>query len=173
VTPDPFAALGLPASQHLTDEQVHAAWRTIATATHPDRPDGGDPARYAQASAARDQLSSQFGRTEALADLGGAVTPDVPARDRRHADTETGTVTVTGTQDRTAGMILNAARAFPRRVRHGRPARIAARAAIAAAVAWVAVTFSPGIPAAPAVAAGCALWFILTSRHDLAPPAGR
>src|SRR6266851_5001013 len=36
--PDPFAALGLPPGPDLTDEQVRAAWRAIATATHPDRP---------------------------------------------------------------------------------------------------------------------------------------
>ena len=44
-SPDPFTALGLPARPDLTDEQVRAAWRTIAAATHPDRPGGGDPAR--------------------------------------------------------------------------------------------------------------------------------
>ena len=49
MTPDPFDALGLPARPDLTDEQVRAAWRAIAAATHPDRPDGGDLARYTQA----------------------------------------------------------------------------------------------------------------------------
>jgi curved DNA-binding protein CbpA len=52
---NPFSALGLPADPHLTDEQVRAAWRSIAAATHPDRPYGGDPARYAAASAAYDR----------------------------------------------------------------------------------------------------------------------
>ena len=42
--PDPFAALGLPARPDLSDEQVRAAWRAIAAATHPDRP-GGEPGR--------------------------------------------------------------------------------------------------------------------------------
>ena len=51
-SPDPFTALGLPVRPDLSDEQVRAAWRQLATATHPDRPDGGDPARYAAASAA-------------------------------------------------------------------------------------------------------------------------
>jgi curved DNA-binding protein CbpA len=51
-SPDPFTALGLPARPDLSDEQVRAAWRAIATATHPDRPGGGDPARYSAASAA-------------------------------------------------------------------------------------------------------------------------
>ena len=48
----PFTALGLPARPDLTDEQVRTAWRAIAAATHPDRPGGGNPARYAAASAA-------------------------------------------------------------------------------------------------------------------------
>jgi hypothetical protein len=48
----PFAALGLPADPHLTDEQVRAAWLNIATATHPDRPDGGHIARYTAAASA-------------------------------------------------------------------------------------------------------------------------
>jgi curved DNA-binding protein CbpA len=33
--PDPFTALGLTAGPDLTDEQVRAAWRALATATHP------------------------------------------------------------------------------------------------------------------------------------------
>jgi curved DNA-binding protein CbpA len=52
MTADPFTVLGLPADPALTDEQVRAAWRAIATATHPDRDDGGDPAAYTAASAA-------------------------------------------------------------------------------------------------------------------------
>ena len=56
---NPFDALGLPTDPALSDEQVHAAWKTIAAATHPDRPDGGDPARYTQASAAYTELRSR------------------------------------------------------------------------------------------------------------------
>ncbi len=67
---DPFAALGLPARADLTDEDVRAAWRRIAAATHPDRDDGGDPARFGAAAAAYDTLRTSFGRGEALADLG-------------------------------------------------------------------------------------------------------
>jgi hypothetical protein len=70
-------------------------------------------------------------------------------------------------------MILDAARIFPARVRRGRPARIAARGLIAAAVAWGTVSFGAGTPSAPAIVYGAVLWFILTSRHDLAPPPGR
>jgi len=75
---NPFTALGLPIRADLTDEQVRAAWRTIAAATHPDRPDGGDPARYAAASAAYGQLRTAWGRSEAYADL-ATNQPCIPA----------------------------------------------------------------------------------------------
>ena len=67
--PNPFEILGLPARRDLTDEQVDAAWRTIAVATHPDRADGGDLARYTQASAAFAELRTPWSRSEAYADL--------------------------------------------------------------------------------------------------------
>ena len=66
---DPFEALGLPARPDLPDEQVRAAWRAIAAATHPDRADGGDLARYTAASAAYAELRTGWGRSEAYADL--------------------------------------------------------------------------------------------------------
>jgi curved DNA-binding protein CbpA len=69
VTDDPFTTLGLPASAGLTDEDVRAAWRRIAAATHPDREDGGDPARFGAAAAAYATLRTSYGRGEALADL--------------------------------------------------------------------------------------------------------
>jgi curved DNA-binding protein CbpA len=86
VSPDPFAALGLPVRNDLTNEQVRAAWRHIAAATHPDRPDGGDIARYTAAASAYAQLRTQWGRSEAYADqaeatygAGGAGTMPLPA----------------------------------------------------------------------------------------------
>src|ERR1700734_2483618 len=66
---DPFAALGLPARPGLTDDEVRSAWRRVATATHPDRADGGDPSRFAIAAAAYTVLRTRSGRGEALADL--------------------------------------------------------------------------------------------------------
>ena len=72
MTENPFTTLGLPARAGLTDEEVRAAWRRIAAATHPDREDGGDRARYGAASAAYVTLRTSFGRGEALADLGAA-----------------------------------------------------------------------------------------------------
>jgi hypothetical protein len=88
-SPDPFTALGLPARPDLSDEQVRAAWRQVATATHPDRPDGGDPARYAAASGAYAILRTAWGRSEAYADLaapplaGRVVPPATAARPLR------------------------------------------------------------------------------------------
>jgi curved DNA-binding protein CbpA len=66
--PDPFAALGLTAQPDLTDDDVRAAWRRVAAATHPDRQDGGDLARFAAAAAAYTELRTRFGRGEALAE---------------------------------------------------------------------------------------------------------
>jgi len=70
VDDDPFAALGLPARAGLTDDDVRAAWRRVAAATHPDREDGGDPVRFGAAAAGYATLRTSFGRGEALADLG-------------------------------------------------------------------------------------------------------
>ena len=67
--PNPFEILGLAARRDLTNEQVDAAWRAIAVATHPDREDGGDLARYTQASAAFAELRTPWSRSEAYADL--------------------------------------------------------------------------------------------------------
>ena len=66
---DPFAALGLPARPGLTDDEVRSAWRRVATATHPDRADGGAPSRFAIAAAAYTVLRTRSGRGEALADM--------------------------------------------------------------------------------------------------------
>ena len=154
---NPFAALGLPPDPGLTDDQVRAAWRAVAAATHPDRDDGGNPAAYGAAAAAYAQLRTPWGRSEALADLGAV--PYVPPAEPGPARP--------GTAAWRALVML------PARVRHGRPLRLAARAAIAAAVALLAVTVIPGNPAVPAVAAGAFLWLAFTARGDLAPPPGR
>ena len=68
---DPFAVLGLPARPDLTGDEIRAAWRRMAAGTHPDRADGGDPARYAEAAAAYTTLRTASGRGEACADLAG------------------------------------------------------------------------------------------------------
>jgi len=64
---DPFEVLGLDAAAHLTDDDVRAAWRRIAMASHPDRADGGDPKRFALAAAAYTELRSSDHRGEARA----------------------------------------------------------------------------------------------------------
>ena len=58
---DPFRVLGLEPRADLTDDEVHAAWRRAASATHPDREDGGDPERFADAAAAYTALRTRFG----------------------------------------------------------------------------------------------------------------
>lgn len=153
----PFTALHLPARPDLTDEQVRAAWRAIAARTHPDRPDGGDPAAYAAAAAAYAQLRTPWGRSEALADL--TATTDIPAPQP--------------TAPAPARALWRAVAVLPARIRHGRPLRLAVRAVIAAAVAVTALTVIPGTASAPAIVAGSALWWLLTARGDLAPPPGR
>ena len=79
---DPFAALGLPARPDLTDDEVRAAWRRVAAATHPDRDDGGDPPVFAAAAAAYTDLRTAAGRREALADQPTPGRPGRPGRGR-------------------------------------------------------------------------------------------
>jgi hypothetical protein len=80
----PFRALGLPARADLSDEDVRAAWRRVAAATHPDRDDGGDAGRFGAAAAAYDTLRTSFGRGEALADLGPTSSAARAARHGAH-----------------------------------------------------------------------------------------
>jgi hypothetical protein len=157
--PDPFTVLGLPADAGLSDEQVRAAWRSIATATHPDRADGGDPARYAAASAAYAILRTPWGRSEACADLAAQAPP--PAAAPRSAAR-------IPARRLARPMVL-----APARIRHGRPRRLALRVLAAALLAVVAVRAGTGGPAAAGVIAGLGIWLALTVRGDLAPPPGR
>jgi hypothetical protein len=66
--------------------------------------------------------------------------------------------------------LLRAAAALPARARHGRPARITARALVAAAIATAAALIIHGTPAAPADITAAAIWWATTSRPELAPP---
>jgi curved DNA-binding protein CbpA len=79
---DPFRVLGLPPHAGLSDDDVRAAWRRIAAATHPDREDGGDPARFGAAAAAYAALRTGYDRGEALADLGPRTGPAPRGRER-------------------------------------------------------------------------------------------
>jgi curved DNA-binding protein CbpA len=156
---NPFSALGLPATGALTDADVRAAWREIAAATHPDQP-GGDPAAYAAAAAAYQQLRTPWGRSEALADL---TVPPRPGSRRPEPEGGTGLLA--------AGWRVVAL--LPGRVRHGRPGRLAVRTIAALAAAALAVVVTAGTPSVTAVAVGCLLWWACTARGDLAPPPGR
>lgn len=160
----PFDALGLPARPDLTDEQVRAAWRTIAAATHPDRPGGGDVARYTEAAAAYAVLRTPWGRSEAFADLAAAdddtsPLPVIPAADPPPADRP--------------GDLLAAIWPLRARIRHGRPRRLLIRALAAAVASLVVLNLIPGQPAAPALVTGLITWFLRTGRSDLAPPPQR
>ena len=132
---NPFQILGLPARRDLTNEQVDAAWRKIAVATHPDREDGGDLARYTQACAAFAELRIPWSRSEAWADLeeqaraagydgldeaGQPYIEPLPA----------GPPPVITPADLPAVLAQ-----LPSRIRRGRPLRLLIRAAAAAALA--------------------------------------
>jgi len=72
---DPFRVLGLPRRADLSDDDVRAAWRRIAAATHPDREDGGDPATFGAAAAAYAMLRTAYDRGETLANLDPGARP--------------------------------------------------------------------------------------------------
>jgi curved DNA-binding protein CbpA len=185
---DPFAALGLAARADLGDDDVRAAWRRIAAATHPDRADGGDPGRFAAAAAAYTVLRTHSGRGEALADLAahtgrgaragrggrtgrdgrdrpgsGSPPPEAAAVAPGPAAVPSGTARVTGLR-RLAGAALLS------RIRRGRPARLALRVLIAAAVSAGAAVVAGTQPAVPALVVGVITWLLVTARNDLAPP---
>ena len=155
-TPDPFAVLGLPARPDLTDEEVRAAWRAIATTTHPDLT-GGDQARYAVASAAYAELRTPWQRAEAYADLAaGRIPPPVAPAALTRGRVPT----------------LSAVLMLPARIWHGRPRRLACRILAAVILAVLVFYSGAGTPAVTAVLVGVGTWLLLTGRGDLAPPPG-
>ncbi|MGO8983015.1 MAG: DnaJ domain-containing protein [Streptosporangiaceae bacterium] len=149
---DPFRVLGLDASADLTDDEVRAAWRRIAAATHPDRADRGDPAAFAAASAAYTALRTRSARGEALADLQAALA--------RHG---------AGSGRGWHARPLMAAVRLTARIRGGRPGRLALRLLAVAAIT-AGTRAAVGLqPACPALVTGAVTWLILTGRRDLAP----
>ena len=178
MSPNPFAVLGLPERPDLDDETVRAAWRAIAAATHPDRADGGDLARYTQATAAYAELRTPWGRSETYADLA-----EQARREGRYDDgTDPGTEplpvipAVPGQavpRPFSPWRLLFAVVWLPSRIGRGRPLRLLIRAAIAAGLSLAVLALIPGQPAAPADVALLIAWFALTGRKDLAPPPER
>jgi hypothetical protein len=162
--PSPFAVLGLQARADLSDDEVRNAWRRIASATHPDREDGGDPARYAQAANAYTLLRTAWGRSEAYADtkagLPTPLTAAIPPWKKLPA-----------ARPRLSPWRL--AVLLPARIRRGRPGHLALRIVAAALAALLAWHPGAGTPPAAALLTGIATWLILTARGDLAPPPGR
>ncbi len=173
---DPFTVLRLPARAGLSDDEVRAAWRRIAAATHPDRTDGGDAGRFAAAAAAYTALRTNFGRAEALADLARPAGPggrragpgrwrSAPGWARRRRRPSAG-----GERRRrqpAAGLLAGR---WWARVRRGRPARLALRIAAAAALSIGVALIAGARPATPALITGVLTWLALTARYDLAPP---
>ena len=192
---NPFAALGLATRPDLTDDDVRAAWRRIAAATHPDRADGGDPDRFALAAAAYTVLRPRSGRGEALADLADlssgaswrrlgrttrerAATGGDPASggdrtgrgDPADRDGRTGPAAAPSGAVPLNGRRGLAAGRLLSRLRRGRVLRLALRVAIAAAISAGAAAVAGAQPATPALVVGALTWLLVTARNDLAPP---
>jgi hypothetical protein len=167
MTASPFEILGLPERPDLDDETVRAAWRALAAATHPDRADGGDLARYTAATAAYAELRTGWGRSEAYADLRDAASDTSPLPAIIDSYPSPGPGPAPGPPPPWDLQQL------PARIWHGRRLHLAARALAAALLSLAVLNLIPGQPAEPAVITGLILWFMLTSRGDLAPPPGQ
>jgi hypothetical protein len=147
----PFEVLGLPASPAVTDDEVRSAWRRIAEATHPDRPDGGDPIAFAEATAAYTALCTAAGRGEELADFRSPAGGGVPG------------YAVPVGKNPLVRLLLAAT--LP--LQHGRPVRLAFRLLAVAATGALAVAGAGWQPASLAVMIGALTWLLLTGRSDL------
>ena len=153
LTDDPFLVLGLPARAGLTDEDVRAAWRRIAAATHPDREDGGDPARFGAAAAAYAMLRTASGRGEALADLTASALADPRANPARHSRGSP-------RHGRATQPLARFARYFGN-VRHVAVGRdLALHLAGAATVAALAIAVAGWTPATIGLLVGAATWLL-------------
>lgn len=182
--PDPFTVLGLPPWPDLDDQTVKEAWAAIAAQTDPDRPDGGDPARYAQATAAYHELSCPWGRSEAFADLLEAAWAE-GRYDAYPGCYPPGCEPVDDEEDDPGppaspwqlppplwlydpkGMLLG----MPWRIRHADFPSLIFGAAFITGLAFAALALFPHLPV-PAVIAVGLFTFIAAGREDLAPPPG-
>lgn len=170
MNPDPFGSLGLPARPGLSDDDVRAAWRRVAAATHPDRADGGDPGRFAEAAAAYTELRTRYGRGEAYADLAAGTRQHSPATARARSPVAADGPATRATRASGARSARSAPAGLASRIGQGRPAVFALRLAITAGIVAVAFVVTGTQPAAAGLATGVITWFLLTARHDLAPP---
>lgn len=147
--PDPFRVLGLTQDPEPSDDEVRAAWRRVAAATHPDRADGGDPEAFAAAAAAYTVLRTPAARRDAVAEMSGRGERPPLAFPRWRLP-----------------VVLGPAQAM---VWRGRPARLALRVVAAAGISAVAVLAVGWEPASIGVTTGALTWLLLTGRTDLAP----
>ena len=181
LVPNPFAVLGLPEWPDLDDETVDAAWRAIAAETHPDRPDGGNLARYTQATAACFELHSPWGRSEAFADLleaawaegrydayPGHYPPGYDAYDP--GDDLPPDPWETGLGPVPLDEILHQVAEIPARFRRGRPVHLAIRAAVIAGLCLTVLTAFPARPWTGFVVAVLIGVFVVSAREDIASP---
>jgi hypothetical protein len=164
---DSFSQLGIDPEDQLTDDEVRAAWRRIAAATHPDRADGGDPERFAEAAAAYTELRTSYGRNEARAALAEAR----PGPERGHGRPPgRGHGRPPGRGPGHEPSTVRSRTGICARLAGGRPVRLALRAGVAAGAATLGLLAADGGPAGPALAVGAATWLMLTARQDLGPP---
>ena len=179
---NPFAVLGLPEWPDLDDETVAAAWHAIAAETHPDRPGGGDLARYTQGCAAYTELRTPWGRSEAYADLVEQAWadgryddyPDPYCRGPDPADEPpTPGAVVAVLQPVPLREVWAMIAQVPARVRHGHPLRMLIRAAVIAGLCLAALVLIRSRAAAGYAVLVLAFLFVVFARDDLAPPPRR
>jgi hypothetical protein len=143
----------------------------VAAATHSDRPDGGDLARYTAATAAYVRLRTAWGRSEAYADVTAAgqdtsPLPVVPGGADAEAGDEPLAVGPAGVLEMVGAFTWQ----LRARIRYGRPLRLVIRGVVAALACLGVLAVLPGQPAAPPLVAALITWFLVTGRSDLAPP---
>jgi hypothetical protein len=183
---NPFAVLGLPEWPDLDDQTVRAAWNKIAADTSPARPDGGDLARYAQASAAYAQLDTPAGRAEAYAALAAAArgcVDDDPSDDPAVSFGDGGwpgdelvpVIVVPVVYVPEPVPLREMARMLaeiPSRIRRGHPGRTLTCGVLLAGLALAVLAAFPALSRL-GVAAVAVASFVLSGREDMAPRPGR
>jgi hypothetical protein len=165
---NPFRVLGLPVRADLGDDDVRAAWRRIAAATHPDRADGGDSSRFASAAAAYALLRTSYGRGEAYADVSGVAAGTATVDSEHpvaaiHREMPHETTTVRHPEAIRRHLPLM------RRLRNGRPIVLITRILIGVVICLVCVAATGWQPTTLAITVGVLTWLIRTARYDFAP----